>query len=283
VIAMNKMALLFGAAGLALTFVLGKSKTASAAEPAKPEGKPGDMPTGSTIPPVAIITRIANVMATGDPDQMDKLATQLQSEGWPAQATDLRAAAAKLRGLKDVLAKAGNPQQQNPNVATGGAAIPPDVLAAVNATIAKGDVGALQVLADSLRARYPTLADKITSIITQLKAKPAQLPPNAAGKTLAAKVALNVHTTKAGQEDKPLMKTFQTNEKLKKVDGLWGSETALAVAKYGIVPDKPRHWGTSAGGYNSVLADKQSYRTALLAIAKTDPVRAEEWAAAAKV
>lgn len=231
----------------------------SDARPTNTSATPGASPsvpglaTGSLIPPVDVVSRIATTMATGDPAKFDALADQLQTEGWTAQANDLRNAANQLRSMK------ATPKAPTTPAAT--SARLPDLGLPPLVSVPQVDLSKLPV--------------------------DVKLPPSGtsllAGKDLAAKVALNVHTTKAGQENKAQIVTFQKAEGLKKVDGKYGSETALAISKYGIVPDKPRHWGTTEGGYNSVVADKQQYRTKLLAIAKTDPVRAEEWARAAKV
>lgn len=269
-------------ASLVTGYLLMKPKSASAAQGASGANIPGSagsapsdarptnastvalpsvpgLATGSSIPPVELVTRIANTMATGNPDKFDELATQLQSEGWTAQANDLRNAANQLRTIKK-----SSPQT--------------------------GTTTSTPAASQPTQVKLPELGLPPLSSIPQIDLSKlpvdVKLPPvatSAGGKDLAAKVALNVHTTKAGQENKTLVKQFQQSEGLAKVDGKYGSSTALAIAKYGIVPDKPRYWGTSAGGYNSVVADKQQYRTALLAIAKTDPVRAEEWAKAAKV
>lgn len=103
-------------------------------------------------------------------------------------------------------------------------------------------------------------------------------------KDLAAQVSRMLATKKAGQEDRTLLKQFQAAEGLEHQTGLYGSETALALAeRYGIVPVKPRHWGTKAGGAPSVKPDKEKYRARLVALAKKDPTRAEEFDRAGRV
>lgn len=111
---------------------------------------------------------------------------------------------------------------------------------------------------------------------------PDSEPVSAASKSLAAKFALMLQTTKAGKEDKSVVKLFQTDNGLK-ADGFYGRQTAVMLArKYGIVPPRPPvSWGTAAGGYKSVAPDKQLYRQAMLDLAKTDAARADEWTMAA--
>jgi hypothetical protein len=92
---------------------------------------------------------------------------------------------------------------------------------------------------------------------------------------LAAKVALNLHSTAPGRENRDLLKQFQKQEGLL-VDGYYGPKSAIAFIKYGIVPETPRSWPKQ-----DAATAKAAYAALLRAQASADPTRAEEWNRAA--
>lgn len=161
--------------------------------------------------------------------------------------------------------------------------LPPNVAATINQVLASNSPEQLTMLAWSLASAYPDLANQLLARYGSLSATKS---PSVLNKKLAADAALAVHTHKPAQETTAAvagpLKAFQTAEGLK-VDGKYGPGSGLRIAVYGIVPDKPWHWGTASGGIKSVNADKAKWAAAMLAYAKADPTRAEEWAAAAKV
>lgn len=67
------------------------------------------------------------------------------------------------------------------------------------------------------------------------------------------------------------MKAFQAQEEVK-VDGIYGTQTALQLIPYGFVPPHP--WAGFEDG------KRQAYNAEMRAWAKKDPQRAEEWLAA---
>src|SRR5262249_3834820 len=83
-----------------------------------------------------------------------------------------------------------------------------------------------------------------------------------------------------GKEDRNRVKAFQSQEHLK-ADGLYGPQTALAVASYNIVPVKPFYWPRT-----NADAAKKGYAEAMLIHAQSsgDPIQAALWKqASAKV
>ena len=414
----KKLLLGLGVVGAGIVAMVVGSKKSSAAQaapssPPVPQKTPPGTPPGGLIPPADILQKIASAAASGDPNVMDQVASQIDALGYHQQAADLRNMGALLRQGQQVLklpeqspppeppqVKPPSPpppsaQKQEPpippvvpgqqipapsyvdgstwklmwldgstgtshlsdpsgidwavpptNVKPNGtmsgglpgadfylidsrvvrnpvksssyyvkspigniplpnvpvsppvapppvappaappvAGIPPAIAAAINAAVARANPEELTILAWNLASQgFPDLANQVLARVGQIR---KQRSTSVVGKILASKVALNVHTTKAGREDANLIRQFQTNEDLKnskgQYDGMYGVATALRVADYGIVPDKPRHWGTAAGGMPSVTADKKKWTTAMLNFAKADPTRAEEWAAAGKV
>lgn len=116
--------------------------------------------------------------------------------------------------------------------------------------------------------------------------QPATPAPSQSGKDLAARVTLALKTAKKGTASEPraLVQQFQTQERLSRTDGSYGSETGIAIAdRYGIVPAKPLYWGKKGGDYSTLVADKNAYKAHLLNLAAKDPQRADEWRSAAAV
>lgn len=162
-----------------------------------------------------------------------------------------------------------------------GATIPQAVLAAQNA--------ATMATNPAVNAAVQTAAAAATPAMPQPPmAAPVTTttPPANAGKALAADLAKALRAGKKGtaSEPKALVQAFQRQENLAKKDGSYGYETALALAdRYAIVPTKPMYWGEKGGAYDLVAKQKQAYSAHLLALAATDPQRADEWKSAAKV
>lgn len=103
-------------------------------------------------------------------------------------------------------------------------------------------------------------------------------PASSPKKLLAQRLTDYLRTTSSGREDRSLVKSFQTQENLK-VDGLYGPQSALAVASYDIIPVKPFYWPRV-----NAEAAKQAYAKAMLEHAQKepDPARAQLWQLAAK-
>jgi peptidoglycan hydrolase-like protein with peptidoglycan-binding domain len=81
-----------------------------------------------------------------------------------------------------------------------------------------------------------------------------------------------------GEEDRALVKQFQAMNPGLNPTGLYGPGTAeaLITQRTGHIPPTPRYWPKNAS-----KADRAEYRALLLAQAKLDPQRAEEWEQAA--
>lgn len=96
-------------------------------------------------------------------------------------------------------------------------------------------------------------------------------------RSLASKTAAMLLNSKPGTEDRRLVQQFQKQEGVH-ATGYYGPGTALALARYGLVPPKPFYWSTSGTSHI-----KRNYRKKLLQLAAQDPQRADEWTSAALV
>jgi peptidoglycan hydrolase-like protein with peptidoglycan-binding domain len=94
-------------------------------------------------------------------------------------------------------------------------------------------------------------------------------------RSLAARLALHLHCSIPGGEDRGLVESFQRLLGLNPT-GAYGPGTARALMRYGLVPAKPYYWPSQAS-----QREKSNYRQALLREAARDPQRAPEWSAAA--
>jgi hypothetical protein len=190
----------------------------------------------------------------------------------------------------------------------------PEQAAEIAATIATKDPSKIRALAGKYAAAgKQDVADALNAAANQIEAinagiKPtvtdgtvvpaggtspnANNPTDLPGKLLAGKVAIAFRTAVKNKTTGvvtpstavELARQFQTAEKLTRLDGAYGSETALCLAeKYGIVPPKPLYWGKRGGDYKTLVADQKLYKQRLAAIAAKDPQRADEWAKAMAV
>jgi hypothetical protein len=176
--------------------------------------------------------------------------------------------------------------------------MPPVLVDAIVNAIASRDVGVMRAVALKIgQAGYPAAADDLKRTADEIEAEnsvrravakvmpdvpetPVRSPgvgPVAPGtaaspeQVLASKLALNLHQTVPGRENKALVTEFQKQEGLV-ADGKYGPKTALALVKYGIVPAVPRAWpkGTEA-------AARAGFAAALRMQATADKTRGEEW------
>jgi peptidoglycan hydrolase-like protein with peptidoglycan-binding domain len=111
---------------------------------------------------------------------------------------------------------------------------------------------------------------------------PGIVPPAAprlvdvsADRSLAARLALHLHRSEPGSEDRQLVELFQRTMGLN-ATGAYGPGTAKALIRYGHVPPSPFYWPSQGS-----VREKKSYRDALLREAARDAQRAPEWSAAA--
>jgi hypothetical protein len=110
---------------------------------------------------------------------------------------------------------------------------------------------------------------------------PSPMPAQSANYDLAQQMTDNLNAAPIGGEDKTLVKAFQLQEGTAAVgsaDGLYGPQSALRVAWYGIIPSKPRYWHTATES-----ADKANYRAQMAQYASKDPVRSSQWLEAGRV
>lgn len=105
--------------------------------------------------------------------------------------------------------------------------------------------------------------------------RPQVSPPELHPKRLQAQMLVREMEKPTGKEDRSLVAAFQANNGLK-ASGYYTPGTAICLAeRYGLVPPAP-YWPTSGR-----VKAKANYRQRLLAIAKSDPQREEEFRRAA--
>lgn len=193
---------------------------------------------------------IANVIATGDAGKIRTAAAQYRAQGKQAEAAGLEAAANAISNAGQPIPKVSSAPSTNPKQIE----LPPMVVQSTK----------LPPVAPGQMSEDPR---KVLASKTALALKLAG--PKAKG---------------TAKEPKELVRQFQTQEQLARLDGSYGSETGLALAKrYGIVPPVPYYWGKKGGDYRTLTADKSQYKAELAKMAVADPQRRDEWTAAARV
>lgn len=224
-------------------------------KPGEPGGAPASsLPGADKVPPPDVITRMAEVVATSDPDKLRALADELDRRGFKTQAADLRATAVIIDRERQRLA---------------------------GAITSPGQPTASRPAAPSAITPPPPMVPAVPGVpVTPAPSAAAAVDPR---QMLAAKTALMLTNSSKGNEDKELVRLFQVQEQdagryMGSLDGLYGPKTALPLLHYGIVPPKPFYWPKKA-----TEQAKQDYRRALLQMAQRDPPRADEWTAAARV
>ena len=222
---------------------------------------------------------IVDTVATGNILAIRMLANGLRRRGYEAEAKELEAAADQLEQAQQEATKASSataPAEPAPKVKvvakTPGFAKTPTQFTPTSTTAI--EEAAAKVVEAAAQAAPAVVA--------------AATGPSASERALAGQVALALMNARKGSEDKALVARFQAQEGITNAaginDGLYGRSTGVVLAdKYDIVPPKPLYWGTKAGGWNSVVADKTAWRNTMMGHARTDAPRAEEWARAAAV
>ncbi len=123
-------------------------------------------------------------------------------------------------------------------------------------------------------AAVPTAATPVAAPTAPTLPSPFPGGPNP---HLAQRTAEHLRTHKRYKEDRTLVRLFQQTEGLKN-DGLYGVMTALALAKYGIVPPKPFYYSRT-----KAAQQKRDYAAALAQYALRDPTRSTQWLEASRV
>lgn len=232
----------------------------------------------NVVLPTELLGKLGSTIASGDLAAMSILADQLDQAGLKAQAADLRATIARLRA--EQLA-----QQASTPVPTAGAGqihvTSPDVVSPAPAVVTPPVVTPPVVIT----ASEPSVAEVAPADSIDSAGMARQ-------KALAAQVVQTVAAAKAGGEDKAVVREFQTavapDRAFKslvdaglKVDGLYGTQTARAVAQFGHVPPNPLYAGQAGlrggAGWTSYVNDVRGYRSFLSERKLADPQRADEW------
>jgi hypothetical protein len=208
--------------------------------------------------------RIADALSRGDAAALLVIANDMQAAGLIAEAEALRVSALNLQALGALLPPAvpGKPPSSPGQPAIVPSAAVPNPPAQFPPVLPGTNVVLPPVVMPST---VPLPAGESISAEQQKRLAVAQA------------AAMNLRNTSRYQESKTLIKTFQAQEGLV-IDGLYGPKSALAMARYGVVPPRPRYWSSK-----TMKADKVSYSAAMLGYAATDPTRAADWTAASKV
>lgn len=194
---------------------------------------------------------VSNAVATGNPKLMEGVAVELEKAGLTAEAAALRLVIKQLGGPV--------PAGATPVVVTQAA------------TPVMQPLPGMTVTSPGWPQVTPTIPTPTTS--------PKYVKAAALNTYLISFVAaLRANKVKRYSEDKVRVKEFQIQENLK-VDGLYGPQTATAVASYNIVPATPLYWprvGTAAA--------QTAYKAMLTAhaAAETDATQKMAWLYAAK-
>lgn len=230
--------------------------------------------SGSTALTNAQTTEIATVISSRDVAKIQALAAKYVTTH-PEVAKALYAAA------QAIITQAST--GQTATVSTSAASVAAAQAAAAAAAAQAAAKETSKIDAATVATAPATIATVATSVDTAAE-KLAKRKLLASKVALAYKTAKKVNGSTVPSSAAVLCKAFQIQEGLAKQAGLYGSETALALAeRYGIVPPKPLYWGTKGGDYKAYLADREQYSNRIAALAANDPARADEWAAAAKL
>lgn len=205
-------------------------------------------------------TRIADAIARGDVNELNRIADQMEKAGLGPEAQSVRTSASLLHNLGVLKPTTGT----GPIVPTSpGVPIVPPPSSGVPFPIPVPNIGLPPVVA-------------VPSPVPLPGGVPVTAESQARRATALAMVT-NLKNTSKYQESKGLVRAFQEQEGLK-ADGLYGPKTALQVATYGIVPPRPRYWAKK-----TAKVDKDTYAAKMVQYSVKDPVQAADWLNASRV
>lgn len=207
---------------------------------------------GGTDPPKSVVDRVVAAVQTRDPGTMRKLADELEIEGWTIQAYDLRQAAdiAAFLNATGLTMPGQKPGDKKPT---------------------DGTQTSSQVQGDVRAPGRPQPWSPIPGLIGAMDPE----PDIDVQRLLAQRLVREMEKPK-GSEDRAVVKAFQVANQLKSSGNYTPGTAILLAERYGLVPPCP-YWPT-----NGRVKSKANYRGRLLAIAKRDPQRAEEFERAAQ-
>ena len=234
-----------------------KAKTTGTSTPS-PSGGGGGTATGVA----QFQARIADALSRSDYAELTRIAEDMRKAGLTAEAASLMVSATSLHQMGALGARSpGQPSGTVPPTA----AIPSPPIT-IPAVIPSG-VALPPVFVPPIVA--PSSAP--------LPAGVSITPEEVKRRATATAMATNLRNTSRYQENKTLVKSFQSQEGLKP-DGLYGPKSALQLATYGIVPPRPRYWARK-----TVKVDKQTYTEKMVEYSIHDTARAADWLAASRV
>lgn len=248
---MNPIIPIAGGLGLLLLFT-GTSKASPSSSSAAT--KPAQQPKLGGKTAIDFQGRIADALAAGNADTLMAIANDMQAAGLVAEAEALRTVALNLKNLG----------------ALGGAGTRP-------ATTSPGQ----PVVAPSSALPNPPLVVLPPIISPSSVPLPAGVPVSSAQTQrlqVAQVMAVDLRNSSRYKENQVLVRRFQEQEGNLVVDGKYGPKSALALARLGVIPPRPRYWSRK-----TVQVDKQQYAAEMMSRAATDTARQADWTAASKV
>lgn len=256
--------------------------------------------TGAEPPvPNSVLARMVAAIATGNATEIRRVAAELEREGFPQQAQELRAAADALEAANalplpipkppiSVVAPPPNavpvpkppgppPVKPKPKPTPGGP--PPFVPPPIS--------NAPPIVIDPIVTAPPIVIPKPPILVTEPppNALPVPTPPAAPPfpvgaipdkATLAGKTALMLWESSPGPvRDVPLLTAYKKSVGLKDPGHLYGPGTAKSLMVREIVPPTPWDWPSNRKKFAKDLHDNYKFK------ATRDPARREEWLRAA--
>jgi hypothetical protein len=250
-------------------------------------------------------------VSSNDPQKMRGEAAKLRAEGYTDSANSLDAYAASVETnaavVQGALQNVGNVLSQAlpttpkaapmptvpepPPVQLPPAAAPLPTAPPTTDIQLPGMSGPIQIPANIMQQAqdvFPTLISTMTGapassvptpvVTTGSPAWPGLSDPSKMA--VATAMNLNLASTSKGKENKNLVKQFQKQEggAAGATDGLYGPKVAMRLgSEYGIIPPTPLYWSSKT----PVANQKGDYAIWLSEMADQDPVRLEQWLAAA--
>ena len=281
---MNRKAMVVLGLGAAAVLVAGAS-SASGGGGSAPKPPPPSEPKTSQSPAWQLY--IQQALSTRDPKVIRAAADELERNGMATEAKTLRVAAAAIESANAAASaakppEAGKPADPDPIVYQTPGVVDQAQAAAkpAMASLPKPVADAVQDALDAASATAEQAQQTATgaSTVPATPAPPVQAGPTVPADVIAAqRLAPHLQGTKKYQEDRAQVRAFQALVGLKQ-DGLYGANTAYAIADRGVLPPKPFYWPKKG-----TVAAKQKWSQEMFRRSVQDPKRAAEWQALAKV
>ena len=215
------------------------------------------------------MAKMAQALASADPQVLSQVAAELEKQGYPDQAKDLRGVAAELAKIGAAAAGVKAPPAPSPAVASPVAQMPqappasPNVILVPPVQPAPAPVKPLEPMPAPAAAGGSAARENVQRAVIMLSS--------------AKKWKENRDQVTALQMQEKALGHYESLDPMKlgqpgAIDGLYGPGLAYAIAKYyGIAPPNPFYWPKNYAPAVKLYKDK------ILELAANDPARADEW------